>query len=226
MLNKLTVSELAELSKLSKAYISQVKHGKRPPSKKLMEALDELGAQNRNDLVDTNIALQLFLKSRREGISPSTIRDYNGALRRALPVLGLAPTAQRVNRFFSSLSCSLGGKYGYYKDIRAFYNWLYSPRSGLAFRQESNPITWVDAPKRPQLILPSLSHEQVLGLLEAAQNQRDKAIIALFTESGLRLAELTNIGLQDIDWGNHTVRVMGKGRKKPMPHLVSYQSSI
>ena len=35
----MTVSELAELSKLSKAYISQVKNGKRPPSRRLLDAL-------------------------------------------------------------------------------------------------------------------------------------------------------------------------------------------
>ncbi len=191
MLNKLSVPTLAELSILSKAYISQVKHDKRPPSKKLIEVLARLGVQNRSDSIDSNTALQLFLKSRREGISPNTIRDYNGALRRALPVLGLAPTAQRIYRFFNFLSCSLGGKYGYYKNLRAFYNWLYSPRSGLGFESKNNPIKWVDAPKRPQLILPSLTKEQVIKLLTVTENIRDKAIVALFTESGLRLSELT-----------------------------------
>ena len=32
LLNKLSVTELAQLSNLSKSYISQVKHGRRPPS--------------------------------------------------------------------------------------------------------------------------------------------------------------------------------------------------
>jgi len=41
LLNKLTVSQLAELSKLSKPYVSQVKNGKRPPSKILIKALLE-----------------------------------------------------------------------------------------------------------------------------------------------------------------------------------------
>ncbi|MFC1938523.1 helix-turn-helix domain-containing protein [Chloroflexota bacterium] len=41
LLNKLTVSELAELSNLSKAYVSQVKNGNRPPSGKLIQALSE-----------------------------------------------------------------------------------------------------------------------------------------------------------------------------------------
>ena len=40
------------------------------------------------------------------------------------------------------------------------------------------------------------------------------AIIALFTESGLRLSELTNIKPSDIDWQNRIIRVLGKGRKE------------
>jgi transcriptional regulator with XRE-family HTH domain len=46
LLHKLTVSELAELINLSKAYISQVKHGKRPPSQKLLGALSGLDKPN------------------------------------------------------------------------------------------------------------------------------------------------------------------------------------
>ena len=44
-------------------------------------------------------------------------------------------------------------------------------------------------------------------------NVRDKAIIALFTESGFRLTELANIKLRDIDWETCTVKIIGKGRK-------------
>ena len=76
-------------------------------------------------------------------------------------------------------------------------------------------MVWVDAPNRPQLILPRLTAEQVVELLEVSPNYRDKAIIALFTESGLRLSELTqNIKPSDIDWQNRIIRVLGKGRKE------------
>jgi integrase/recombinase XerC len=163
---------------------------------------------------DYSAALQLFLKSRREGISPNTIRDYRITLSKALSYLGLEPNTKTINRFFTTLPCSLGGKYGYFKCLRAFYNWLYSPRSGMNFRVEDNPITWIEAPKRPQLILPSLTREQVEMLITKVATIRDKAIIALFTESGLRLTELTNIKPQDIDWKNHTIKVLGKGRKE------------
>ncbi|MFH1087463.1 MAG: tyrosine-type recombinase/integrase [Chloroflexota bacterium] len=209
MLNKLSVSKIAELSKLSKSYISQVKNGKRPPSEKLLAALSGLTRGK-----DCGAALEAFLKSRREGISPNTLWDYRKTLRRALPCLGLKPTTKGVNAYLNSLSCSLGGKYDYFKCLRAFYNWLYSPSSAFKLRPEDNPVLWVDAPKRPQLILPSLTAEQVMKLIDDCPNLRDKAIVALFTESGLRLSELTNIKPTDIDWQVRIIRVLGKGRKE------------
>jgi len=75
------------------------------------------------------------------------------------------------------------------------------------------------APRLGKLILPSLSREQVDNLLNMVDNVRDKAIIAMFTESGLRLSELVNIRLEDINWPDNTVRVMGKGRKEALAPL-------
>lgn len=43
---------------------------------------------------------------------------------------------------------------------------------------------------------------------------RDKAIIALFVENGLRLSELVDITLDRIDWSSRIVGVVGKGRKE------------
>jgi len=150
MLHKISLSQLAVLSNLSKSYISQVKLGKRPASEKLIDALLSL----RDTKLSYKKAIDLFLKSRREGISPNTIRDYKITLSKAILVLGITPTTSQINHFLKSLSCTLGGKYGYFKCIRAFYNWLYSPRAGLGFDPSKNPVTWVEAPQRPKLILP------------------------------------------------------------------------
>ncbi|MCX6004806.1 MAG: helix-turn-helix transcriptional regulator, partial [Chloroflexi bacterium] len=71
LLNKLSVSELAELSKLSKSYISQVKNGKRNPSEKLIQAILHTCKPSKQvkDITDAATAIELFLKSRRDGIS-------------------------------------------------------------------------------------------------------------------------------------------------------------
>jgi len=51
-------------------------------------------------------------------------------------------------------------------------------------------------------------------MLEQAGNVRDKAIISLFVDSGIRLNELVNIRPDDIDWESRTVMIMGKGSKQ------------
>jgi len=126
----LSVYELAELSGFSKSYISQVKHKKRPPSQKLLDALGK--TERKRDGAEEQKAIRLFLESMRPGLSPGTVDGfYRKYLFKAVPVLGLAPTPTQINRFLGSLSCSPGGKHAYFRALRVFYNWLYSPRSDM-----------------------------------------------------------------------------------------------
>lgn len=83
------------------------------------------------------------------------------------------------------------------------------PEHGL-----NNPMTNLTAPIVGKPILPSLTQEQVLMLVEKADCVRDKAIIALFAESGSRSSELTNIKQKDIHWDkpdNKNLRQRQKG---------------
>ena len=203
------------LSKLSKAYISQVKHGVRPPSAKLIDSLQQYyDKNNKLNGSEARRAIELFLNSRRDGISASTIVFYRKRLIKAIPTLGLSPTPKQLNAFFNSLTCSTGGKHSYYRAISVFYNWLYSYRSGFKVKIEQNPIKLIDPPKKPKLILPSLDKNQVDLLISKAKCVRDKAIVSLFAESGLRLSELVNIKIKDIDWESNTIKVLGKGNKE------------
>ena len=51
-------------------------------------------------------------------------------------------------------------------------------------------------------------------LLEQAETIRDKAIISLFADSGLRLSELANINPHNIDWQHRLIKVWCKGGKE------------
>jgi len=108
----------------------------------------------------------------------------------------------------SELTCK-NGKNAYYRAIRAFCNWLY--RQGYV---KYNPISRVDPPKMTKIILPSLTSEQVEYLIKQADNVRDKCIISLFADSGVRLNELLNIRESHIDWESNTVIIWGKGGKQ------------
>ncbi|MFS0672607.1 tyrosine recombinase XerS [Ornithinibacillus sp. 179-J 7C1 HS] len=55
--------------------------------------------------------------------------------------------------------------------------------------------------------------------------ERDTAIVSLILGSGLRLSEVVNIDIDDIDWQKNTVRVIRKGNKEQYVYF-SEQASI
>ena len=74
--------------------------------------------------------------------------------------------------------------------------------------------------KRPQRKLPrALTIEQVEALIAAAENPRDRAIIETFYSSGMRLAELTNLRIENIEWKAGIARIVGKGDKERLSPL-------
>jgi len=40
-----------------------------------------------------------------------------------------------------------GGRHAYYRALRAFYSWLYSPKAGMGLNAQANPMLLVDAPE-------------------------------------------------------------------------------
>ncbi len=59
-----------------------------------------------------------------------------------------------------------------------------------------------------------MTDTHVEELISAADNIRDKCIVSLFADSGIRLSELVNITREDIQWHTYTLSVIGKGNKQ------------
>lgn len=91
---------------------------------------------------------------------------------------------------------------------------------------EQNPMDKVDKPVRAKRLLPSITEEQLEVILSQADNLRDKTIITLFFESGMRLNELANIKLEDINWVSHTITIIGKGNKQRRAPFGSISSKL
>ena len=96
--------------------------------------------------------------------------------------------------------------------LRTFFRYLL--REGLA---SGNPGQGVRPPKTPRKLPATLDPDQLGQLLDAPADTplglRDAAIVELFYSSGLRLAELVGLDLGDVDLGDATVEVTGKGAK-------------
>jgi len=165
-------------------------------------------------LGDPAEAIAQFLESRPAGTSKETIRFYRGYLYRSIPILGLKPTPADINKFVDSRKCKPGGKHAYFRAVRAFYNWLFSPASGYPLKEADNPMKWLKPPKVAKMILPAQTEDQLKVLISRAPTTRDKTIVSCFGESGMRLSALANISESDINWQTRAIKYMGKDRKE------------
>jgi integrase/recombinase XerC len=110
---------------------------------------------------------------------------------------------------------SPGARKRLFETFRAFGRWLEKKRV------MHNTWSDIDIPRVPVPLLKVPSPGNVRELFNYLDNHyppdmalRNKAIIATFMESGLRLFELSAVKPEDIDWCQHTIRVWGKGRKE------------
>lgn len=96
--------------------------------------------------------------------------------------------------------------------LRSFFNFLLRERELTV-----NPANEVQAPKAGKRLPQTIDADQMARLLTFRTDEelgvRDKAIMELFYSSGLRLSELVDLDLADLDLPDRTVRVTGKGSK-------------
>lgn len=99
--------------------------------------------------------------------------------------------------------------------LRHFYNYLVR-NDYVSF----NPFLFVSSPKKSIRYPHALYIEQIENLFRLNKERtdelkyRDQAIIELLYSSGVRVAELVNIKLTDIDLRNRSILILGKGRKE------------
>lgn len=84
---------------------------------------------------------------------------------------------------------------------------------------ESNPAKMVATPKIERKLPKHLSMEDVVRFIEIPDlstdlGRRDRAILEFLYATGIRVGELVNINMSDIDVRERTVRVFGKRRKE------------
>jgi integrase/recombinase XerC len=98
--------------------------------------------------------------------------------------------------------------------LRAFGRYL--RREGWI---EGDPAGLAIAPRREQKVPAHLSEDEMRILLDGPDaseplGRRDRAILELFYASGLRLSELVDLDVEDVNLSARMVRVMGKGAKE------------
>lgn len=129
-----------------------------------------------------------------EEVDKNTLRDYLFTLMEA----GFARTS--IARKLSA--------------VRSFFRYL--QREELI---ESSPAANITSPKLDRRLPEFLSREEASRLVEAPDigqpaGQRDRAFLELLYASGLRVSELVQLDLDQVDLETREIRVWGKGSKE------------
>ncbi len=164
-------------------------------------------------------------------LSPNTIASYQNDLK-SLDIYfkgDLNQSCQNILNYFKTLqSLSTRSLAHHITVIHSFYNFLYNEEI-----IPSNPCEDIVSPKLPKNLPNYLTEEEVNKLLdirlETPYDYRNKAMLELLYATGLRISELCNLKITDIDLTNAFVRVFGKGKKErivPISNIASKYVAI
>ena len=165
--------------------------------------------------VSLGAALDLFLAAKAaEGVSPRTVEWYRYVIGRAVrrfgadrPLDGVG--AAELRAWLLELRQTLAPESiaGYTRGLKAFGNWCAAEELGTAagFRALRRPHV-------PRRIIAPFTDAELQRLLAIAE-PRERALILLLLDTGLRLAEVTGLRVADLR-PDGTMRVMGKGSKE------------
>ena len=166
-------------------------------------------------------AFQTYMRSEKQ-FSPHTQSNYTRDLHKfqlycvEKSIADLSRVDARLVRMIVATlhRQGLGGK--------SLQRWLSSVRRFFQFCikhgwMQHNPADAIAAPKSPKKLPKTLDVDQTAQFVEVEGDdfihKRDRALLELIYSSGLRLAEVTALNLDDIDWSDAMVTVTGKGNK-------------
>lgn len=151
-----------------------------------------------------------------EGRSPKTLRQYSYSLKRFFSYIGNKPydqvNAYDVRAWLASLKMS-GSKNvsvrNQKNNITPFFTWLHN--DGVIAKNPCAPIRPIKVEQEEKSCF---SSEEIDTIRSVCKNSKERAMVEMLLSSGLRVSELCNLKLADVDFNSLTVYVKhGKGGK-------------
>lgn len=106
--------------------------------------------------------------------------------------------------------------------LRSFFKWAH--KRGLV---PSNPMTMIRTPRQGKRLPKAITVEQIEQLLSApddaeALGARDRAMLETLYSTGIRVSELVDLNIDDLDEPGEMLHIRGKGRKERLVPLGSH----
>lgn len=167
------------------------------------------------------------LSLRADGYAENTWRAYLGALAnfagwlhsRSPETDPTGVTRDHVRGWLAELRAtrSPGTARSWFAGVRHFFRWLvaegesdHDPTQGIRTPPSGEPITEVLSDNDIRSLLATCSGNDFVA-------RRDKAILFLFADGGVRLSEVASLAVDDVDIRDRIVFVVGKGTNRSGP---------
>jgi integrase/recombinase XerD len=163
--------------------------------------------------VEEKAAIYIACK-RLEGLSEKTLKNYKLFLIKldqffTKPCSTISTMDLRMFLAFMGKGKQPTTVNGYITMLKGFFGWLQSEEYTI-----TNPAFKLKQTKVPRVILEPYQPENLEKLREACITEREKALFELLDSTACRISELDNIKLQDINWQERSIKVIGKGNKE------------
>ncbi len=206
--------------------------------KKLQEVLlKNMNESEANKTDTTNLDyLEMFIAAKQiEGCSERTIRYYQTTVEHLLSQTSNSVrkiTTEEMRDYLSNYqkrnNCSNVTVDNVRRNISSFFSWLEEEDYIL-----KSPMKRIHKIKTKKVVKNVISDEGIEKLRDNCTEQRDLAIIDLLYSTGIRVGELVNLNIEDIDFEGRECVVYGKGDKerrvyfdaKAKVHLKNYIES-
>ena len=187
--------------------------------KKLQEVIIKTFAEN--EVTKINISndefLKMFLAAKRiEGCSDRTINYYEATVAHLLSQIEVNVrkiTTEEIREYLSNYqkrnNCSNVTIDNIRRNISSFFSWLEEEDYIL-----KSPMRRIHKIKTKTVVKNVISDEEIEKLRDNCKEKRDLAIIDLLYSTGIRVGELVNLNIDDIDFEGRECVVYGKGDKE------------
>ena len=187
--------------------------------KKLQEVIIKTFAENeaaKTDMANDEF-LKMFLASKRiEGCSDRTISYYQTTVKHLLSKTENSVrkiTTEEMREYLSNYQkrndCSNVTIDNVRRNISSFFSWLEEEDYIL-----KSPMRRIHKIKTKTVVKSTISDEGIELLRDNCKEKRDLAIIDLLYSTGIRVGELVNLNIEDIDLEGRECVVYGKGDKE------------
>ena len=187
--------------------------------KKLQEVLIKTfsAGEAKKEEVSNNDYLKLFLDAKQiEGCSDRTIQYYRTTIEHLFDIVD-SPirriTTEEIRKYLVEYqkmnNCSNVTIDNIRRNISSFFSWLEDEDYIL-----KSPMKRIHKIKTIQQVKETISDEAIEQLRDSCSCSRDLAMIDLLYSTGVRVGELVNLNIDDVDFESRECVVFGKGNKE------------